>query len=98
MQARFEQRQHKRVVRLLAHPRFRASYDFLVLRSMADETLVESAEWWTEAQQLDPSDLTSHLGAPPARRDEAETTDDEGAPKKRRRRRRRKPSAASSET
>ncbi len=98
MQARFEQRQRKRVVRLLAHPRFRASYDFLVLRSMADETLVESAEWWTEAQQLDASDLTSHLGAPPARRDEAETSDDEGAPKKRRRRRRRKPSATSSET
>ena len=98
MQARFEQRQRKRVVRLLAHPRFRASYEFLVLRSMADDTLVESAEWWTEAQQLDPSDLTSHLGAPPATRHEVESSDEEGAPKKRRRRRRRKPSAASSET
>lgn len=103
MQSRFEQRQRKRVVRLLAHPRFRAAYDFLVMRSMADDNLVESAEWWTEAQQLDPSELSSHLGAAPASRLgaetlEAETSDDDGATKKRRRRRRRKPAAAASET
>ena len=33
MQSRFEQRQKKRVMRLLAHPRFRAAFDFLVIRA-----------------------------------------------------------------
>ena len=98
LQARFEQRQRKRVVRLLAHPRFRAAYDFLVLRSRSDPSLAESADWWTQAQQLDPAELDGHLGAPPSERRSTEAGDDDAPPTKRRRRRRRKPAAASSET
>lgn len=100
LQARFDQRQRKRVVRLLAHPRFRAAYDFLMLRAKSDAKLAESADWWTKAQELDSAGLDSHLGAPPAHRVSADTgndSDDGGAPKKRRRRRRRKPAAAASE-
>ena len=97
LQARFDQRQRKRVVRLLAHPRFRAAYDFLVLRAKSDDTLVESADWWTQAQQLDPAALDDHLGAPPSSQASTDASDDDAAPKKRRRRRRRKPAAATGE-
>lgn len=103
LQARFDQRQRKRVFRLLAHPRFRAAYDFLVLRAGSDPKLAESAQWWTEAQQLDPNDLTDRLGSPSSRQPQEAVGDEtyaeagsEGAPKKRRRRRRRKPSTAAS--
>ncbi len=37
----------KRPLRLLAHPRFRAAYDFLLLRGEADESARELADWWT---------------------------------------------------
>ena len=37
LQPRFAQRQGKRPQRLLTHPRFRAAYDFLVLRAQAGE-------------------------------------------------------------
>ncbi|MDG4555729.1 MAG: polynucleotide adenylyltransferase PcnB [Candidatus Competibacter sp.] len=37
----------KRPLRLLAHPRFRAAYDFLLLRAEADELAGELADWWT---------------------------------------------------
>ena len=97
LQARFDQRQRKRVVRLMAHPRFRAAYDFLVLRSRSDPSLIESATWWTQAQELDPDGLDLHLGAPPSPRVNIDANDDDAAPKKRRRRRRRKPAAATSE-
>jgi len=45
-------KESKRATRLLTHPRFRAAYDFLLLRAAAGEPVNESAEWWTE-QQLD---------------------------------------------
>lgn len=41
----------KRAERLLSHPRFRAGYDFLLLRVQAGEPLQELAEWWTILQQ-----------------------------------------------
>lgn len=45
-------KQSKRATRLLAHPRFRAAYDFLLLRAAAGEPVAETAEWWTQ-QQVD---------------------------------------------
>jgi poly(A) polymerase len=72
MQPRFSQREGKRPLRLLAHPRFRAAYDFLVLRAEAGEADPELAEWWTHRQvsgaeeQHDP--LTSADAAPAGRR------------------------------
>lgn len=53
LQPRFEQRTKGRVFRLLAHPRFRAGYDFLVLRAAADDTLQTLADWWTSFQGAD---------------------------------------------
>lgn len=53
LQPRFEQRRGKRPLRLLSHPRFRAAYDFLLLRNQAGESLEELCDWWTDFQELD---------------------------------------------
>ncbi len=53
LQPRLEQRQGKRPYRLLTHPRFRAAYDFLLLRAEAGEVESELADWWTQFQQAD---------------------------------------------
>ena len=42
----------RRALRLLDHPRFRAAYDFLLLRAAAGEVDEELATWWTEIQAL----------------------------------------------
>jgi poly(A) polymerase len=65
LQPRFEQRVKKRVFRLLAHPRFRAAYDFLLLRSSESPALTELAEWWTHAQQVEQQELAREFQPPP---------------------------------
>ena len=52
MQPRFERRDGRRALRLLDHPRFRAAYDFLLLRAAAGDADPELATWWTEIQAL----------------------------------------------
>lgn len=47
MQPRFEQRAGKRPFGLLAHPRYRAAYDFMLLRCESGEIATEIGEWWT---------------------------------------------------
>lgn len=42
------QRHPKRIKRLLFHPRFRAAYDFLLLRAQCGEISPEISEWWTQ--------------------------------------------------
>ncbi|MDH5600265.1 MAG: polynucleotide adenylyltransferase PcnB [Gammaproteobacteria bacterium] len=53
MQARLAVRKGKRPLKLLSVPRFRAAYDFLLLREQSGETqLKELGEWWTQIQQV----------------------------------------------
>jgi len=53
MQARLASRKGKRPLKLLPHPRFRASYDFLLLREQSGETqLSELCGWWTDIQKV----------------------------------------------
>ena len=52
LQYRFPKRFGYRPFKLLEHPRFRAAYDFLLLRAHCKETDSELAEWWTEVQTL----------------------------------------------
>ena len=87
LQSRFAQRQRKRVMRLLAHPRFRAAFDFLVLRQFASNEHAEEVEFWREAQTLPPEALDEQLIAPSG--DVGIDGESAGAPRKRRRRRRR---------
>ena len=50
LQPRFEQRGGQRPLRLLALPRFRAAYDFLLLRCESGEVDAELGSWWDEFQ------------------------------------------------
>jgi poly(A) polymerase len=96
LQPRFEQRMKKRVLRLLSHPRFRAAYDFLLLRSAESPALGELAEWWTAAQESDPQALAQQISsAPPSVEGEAGA---EAATKRRRRPRRRRKTKSASES
>lgn len=51
-QAKFEFRVGAKASKLLTHPRFRAAYDFLMLRAQAGTASEELAEWWTKYQQV----------------------------------------------
>jgi poly(A) polymerase len=53
LQPRFERRQGKAPLRLIEHVRFRASYDFLMLRAAADEVPTAFADWWTRFPHAD---------------------------------------------
>jgi poly(A) polymerase len=47
MQPRFERRTGKSPYKLLENPRFRAGYDFLLLRCQSGELELELGDWWT---------------------------------------------------
>lgn len=53
LQSRLERRTPKRVVKTREHPRFRAAYDFLLLRAASGEASTDLAEWWTRYQEVD---------------------------------------------
>jgi poly(A) polymerase len=88
LQSRLSQRQRKRVMRLLAHPRFRAAFDFLVLRQFASNEHAEEVSFWREAQAMS-VDEHAEEGEMPVIEGGDDAPDDDAAPKKRRRRRRR---------
>ncbi len=56
MQWRFGERHGARAARLLQHKRFRAAYDFLVLRASCGEVDQEIVDWWTGIQNLPPEE------------------------------------------
>jgi poly(A) polymerase len=60
MQLRLLQRRGKKAELLLGHKRFRAAYDFLVLREAAGEHLEGLGQWWTEYQAANP-ELQAHM-------------------------------------
>jgi len=51
LQVRLKNIRGKRPLKLLAHQRFRAAYDFLLLRAEAGENVQELASWWTAFQE-----------------------------------------------
>ena len=55
LQSRLTHRTRRTIDSTLNHPRFRAAYDFLLLREAAGENLGDSGEWWTEYQFGDTS-------------------------------------------
>jgi len=77
MQPRFEKRRGKRALRLINERRFRAAYDFLLLRVLEEPELKELADWWTEIQEKQGDSREAMVQQAPAQ--------------KRRRRRKRKP-------
>jgi poly(A) polymerase len=76
LQLRLPKRRGLRAEQLLTHPRFRAAYDFLLLRESAGEQLDNLGQWWTDYQERNPdqrANMRTTLGK-------------QQAPKKRRRR------------
>jgi poly(A) polymerase len=63
LQPRFSRREGRRALRLLDHPRFRAAYDFLLLRAAAGEVDEELATWWTAIQALTPEERINKVEA-----------------------------------
>jgi poly(A) polymerase len=76
LQMRLPRRQGKRAFVTLGHPRFRAAYDFLLVREASGEIEPGLGKWWTDFQRMDERGQERML---------SELTSD--APKKRRRRR-----------
>jgi poly(A) polymerase len=66
MQERLPRRSGKRADLLLDNPRFRAGYDFLLLRESAGEETDGLGDWWTEYQEANDSgrrDMIRDLGS-----------------------------------
>lgn len=59
LQVQFERKNPNRINYLMEHRRFRACYDFLLLRNLAGEELSEQCEWWTVVQQVAPEQQQS---------------------------------------
>ena len=77
-QARFERRTGRSPHTLVAHPRFRAAYDFLQLRCQSGEAPAELGEWWSAFAAADADGREAMLARAPKPAG--------GAAKKRRRR------------
>jgi poly(A) polymerase len=87
LQPRFNRRSGVKSLSLLQHPRFRAAYDFLLLRAQVGVADPELAKWWTDIQVLPQEERVALVQALP----KESTPDGDGAaaPGRRRRRRRR---------
>ena len=53
LQPRFKNLNPKRIYRLLGHPRFRAAYDFLLLRNRQGEINNDLTQWWIKFVEAD---------------------------------------------
>jgi poly(A) polymerase len=53
LQGRFHQQTGTRPFKLLTHPRFRAAYDFLLLRAETGDVEQRMADWWTAFQSAE---------------------------------------------
>lgn len=56
LQPRFHKQIGIRCLRFIEHPRFRAAYDFMLLRSQYGEVDSKIADWWTHIQTLEPGE------------------------------------------
>jgi poly(A) polymerase len=83
LQNRLPKRYGRRAYQMLEHPRFRAAYDFLLLRGQIEGgELLELADWWTDFQEVNEEQRKMMLQL---------LRDQDGGPPKRARRPRKKP-------
>ena len=85
LQPRFARRSGVKSLSLLQHPRFRAAYDFLLLRAQVGVADPELAKWWTDIQVLPQEERIALVQARPPE----PVAEGAAAPGRRRRRRRR---------
>ena len=88
MQPRFEKRVGRYPYRLIESPRFRAGYDFLLLRCATGEKETSLGQWWTDFIAADPTGQDALMASA------KNETGNSDSPTKRRRRR--KPKSATS--
>ena len=86
LQPRFNRRSGVKSLSLLQHPRFRAAFDFLLLRAQAGVADPELAKWWTDIQVMPQEERVALVQARPP---EPQAEGSAPAPGRRRRRRRR---------
>lgn len=91
LQPQFENLRGSRPHRLLAQPRFRAAYDFLVLRGQVGEVAAEQVDWWTQFQHADEDTRAAMTINAPAH------SEADGQAKRKRRRKRKKSNGGGSE-
>ncbi len=83
LQSRLARRFGKRAFQHLSNPRFRAAYDFLVLRGMTEGgELADLGDWWTQFQDVEESERIKMVRA---------LQSSEGKPKRKYKRRSKKP-------
>ena len=63
LQTRLESRLPKNIEKCLADRRFRAAYDFMLMRCMASELPQELADWWTRIQEVDAEERSKMIAA-----------------------------------
>lgn len=90
MQPRFEKRVGRYPYRLIESPRFRAGYDFMLLRCATGEQNPALGEWWTSFIESDPEGQETLMAS--AKKDTG-STGTNALPAKRRRRRKAKSAA-----
>ncbi len=88
-QERLTQNNGSRAFRLLEQKRFRAAYDFLLLRAQSGEPVQELADWWTKFQNADEQGRQAMVRA---------SNKGGGGKKRRRRRPRKRPAQSSSQS
>jgi len=86
LQPRFNRRSGVKSLSLLQHPRFRAAFDFLLLRAQSGVADPELAKWWTDIQVMPQEERVALVQARPP---EPQAEGAAPAPGRRRRRRRR---------
>jgi poly(A) polymerase len=88
MQPRFEKRVGHYPYRLIESPRFRAGYDFMLLRCETGEQNPALGEWWTDFIAADPAGQEALMASA-----KADSGSSSASPTKRRRRRKPKSDA-----
>ena len=88
MQPRFEKRVGRYPYRLIESPRFRAGYDFMLLRCATGELNSAIGEWWTDFIAADPAGQDALMASA-----KADSGSSAASPTKRRRRRKPKTDA-----
>jgi poly(A) polymerase len=62
MQPRFDLQKGKRAFNLLEHRRFRAAYDFMMLRAEVGDVPIETAHFWTNVQKQEGDERLESFG------------------------------------
>lgn len=89
LQPQFDNTRGARPHKLLSQPRFRAAYDFLVLRGQVGEVDHDTVQWWTDFQHAD-DETRSQMSMATQQRRQQEQREGEASKRKRRHKPRKK--------